>query len=146
MSGVSESHDDCALQPDPDLWMSDGNVVLSVKDAEGVTWGLRCHQSILARHSAVFATLFTLNQPSHSGQYDGVPIVILPDPYEEVKSLLQMLAYDPVKYVQLEPGLTGFHSLNLFILKIYSRLCNTIAPPKRRTRCHHGTSLLVSQV
>ena len=97
MSSTSDNNV-CALRHDPDVWMSDGNVVLAVKDARGVAWGIRCHQSILARDSAVFSTLFALKFPSNLELCHGALLVTLSDPYEDMKALLRML-YDPVKFV-----------------------------------------------
>lgn len=81
--------------------MDDGNVVLGVADSdegkEGVVHVFKCHMSMLTKHSAVFTSLFALPQPPDSvdvERYDGVPLVMLHDPYSALKSLLTML-YDP---------------------------------------------------
>lgn len=87
---------------DTDVWMADGNVVLGVADSdedkEGVVHVFKCHMSILTKQSPVFASLFALPQPADSAEaaerYDGVPLVMLHDPYPALKGLLKML-YDP---------------------------------------------------
>ncbi|KAI0345789.1 hypothetical protein BDW22DRAFT_913517 [Trametopsis cervina] len=83
---------------DTDVWLSDGNVVIVAEDKDDAplkTYAFKCHRSVLARHSPVFDTLFTLPQPSEAGEeYDGAPVVRLPDPYKVLKSVLKML-YDP---------------------------------------------------
>lgn len=84
---------------DTDVWMDDGNVVLGVADPgnekAGVIHVFKCHMSTLIKQSSVFASLFALPQPAEDAEhYDGVPLVILHDPYPALKSLLTML-YDP---------------------------------------------------
>ncbi|KAI0699088.1 hypothetical protein BC835DRAFT_1541450 [Cytidiella melzeri] len=83
---------------DTSIWMSDGNLVIAVEDPGDdleMTYAFKCHMSVLAKHSTVFEALFTLPQsPDQAETYDGVPLVVLPDPYPDVKELLQML-YDP---------------------------------------------------
>jgi len=51
----------------PDFWLYDGSIVLSVQNTL-----FRVHQTILAKHSEVFADLFTVPQPpfSISGEDD----------------------------------------------------------------------------
>ncbi len=85
------------LRQDPDLWFSDGNIVVAMKDEGNVTWGMMCHQSILSKHSSVFEGMFGLKPPPDSERYEDIPLVSLPDSYADMKELLQML-YDPVKY------------------------------------------------
>ncbi|KAI0345786.1 hypothetical protein BDW22DRAFT_1426440 [Trametopsis cervina] len=84
---------------DQDIWLSDGNIVIIVEDPDDPfmrTFALKCHRSVLARHSQVFNTLFTLPQsPEAEEEYDGAPVVRLSDPYKDLKSLIQML-YDPL--------------------------------------------------
>ncbi|KAI0084542.1 hypothetical protein BDY19DRAFT_526787 [Irpex rosettiformis] len=89
---------DSGLRQDPDVWMSDGNVVITAKDKEGVTWGFKCHKSLLSRHSRMFEGMFTLSQPQDAETYEGLPLVTLTDPYADFKALLQML-YDPMEYL-----------------------------------------------
>ncbi|KAI0699087.1 hypothetical protein BC835DRAFT_1412739 [Cytidiella melzeri] len=83
---------------DTNIWMSDGNVIIAVEDPDDDlkrTYAFKCHMSVLAKHSNIFEALFTLPQSQDDAEtYDGVPLVVLPDPYQDVKELLQML-YDP---------------------------------------------------
>lgn len=86
-----------ALQQDPDIWMSDGNIIVAARDEENDTMsGFKCHQSVLAKQSTVFAELFTLNQPEGAELYEGVPVVALPDAAADVKALLRII-YDPTE-------------------------------------------------
>ncbi|KAI0345787.1 hypothetical protein BDW22DRAFT_913487 [Trametopsis cervina] len=83
---------------DADIWLSDGNIIIAVEDPKDRlrAYALKCHRSVLARHSQVFNTLFTLPQsPEAEEEYDGAPVVRLADPYDDLKSLIQML-YDPL--------------------------------------------------
>ncbi len=86
------------LVQDPDLWIEDGNVVIAVADEtseEKIMRGFKCHRGVLAKHSQVFAGLFSI-PPSGEAEdvYDGLPLVTLPDAYADVKNLLRFL-YDP---------------------------------------------------
>ncbi|KAI0084538.1 hypothetical protein BDY19DRAFT_970801 [Irpex rosettiformis] len=88
------------LLQDPDIWMVDGNVILAVKDRDNVTWGLKCHKSVLARHSTVWDQLFFLNQPPHADNDDSTPVVTPTDSHGVMRTLVQIL-YNPMKYFQL---------------------------------------------
>ncbi|KAI0699081.1 hypothetical protein BC835DRAFT_1412734 [Cytidiella melzeri] len=82
---------------DSQIWMKDGNVIVTAAntvDEVTTLYGFRCHKSVLSKHSTVFETMFGLPQSSVPEYKDGVPVVMLPDPYTDVKGLLQML-YDP---------------------------------------------------
>lgn len=84
------------LQQDPDIWIDDGNLIVTANDEKNATYGFKCHKSFLARHSGVFEGMFSLNQPANVDMYEGLPLVALPDTYADVKALLHML-YDPAK-------------------------------------------------
>ncbi len=92
---------DNELREDPELWLSDGSVVLAARDDEGTTWGFKCHKSVLSKHSAVFEGMFLLEQPDDAEMHDGLPLVAVADRYADLKRLLQML-YDPLKYVLVQ--------------------------------------------
>lgn len=85
------------LQKDSDIWVSDGNVILTAKGPSEVLHGFKCHKSTLAKNSEVFSTMFPLTQPEDADEYEGLPVVHLTDTPEDVKALLMML-YDPMKY------------------------------------------------
>lgn len=77
--------------------MSDGNIVIAAvetSETKTVTHAFRVHQSLLSKHSTVFRDMFTLPQSLDVEQYEGVPVVKLPDRYRDVKGLLRMF-YDP---------------------------------------------------
>lgn len=94
---LGQPEDQLELRQDPDLWFSDGNIVIAMKDEGNVTWGMRCHQSILSKHSSVFEGMFALKTPPDSERFEEIPLVFLPDSYANMKELLRVL-YDPVKY------------------------------------------------
>lgn len=77
----------------PDLWFSDGSVVLR---AEGTLF--RVHISQLVRRSLFFRDLFSLPQPAKDaagldGTFDGCPLLVLHDSAEDLSNLLKAL-YD----------------------------------------------------
>jgi len=78
--------------------MSDGNIILATvketDDHEKVHHLFKCHKSVLGMHSPVFQNLFTLPQGADAEEYDGLPVAVLPDAYEDVRGLLLML-YNP---------------------------------------------------
>ena len=55
----------------PDFWLYDGSIVLSVQNTL-----FRVHQTILAKHSEVFADLFTVPQPLSTGSGEDDDTVI----------------------------------------------------------------------
>jgi len=77
------------------LFFPDGNIILSIthNDEQHL---FRCHKSVLAKHSPVFADMFELAQWTDQEEYDGVLSVTLPDAFEDVSALLSLL-YDPLK-------------------------------------------------
>ncbi|KAJ7838674.1 hypothetical protein B0H13DRAFT_1650574 [Mycena leptocephala] len=80
---------------DPDLYFEDGNIILSVKDRESRTTYLRLHRSILVKHSPnVFGNMFAMPPPPTMDQYDGLPLVEMPDDGDELRGLITLL-YDP---------------------------------------------------
>lgn len=75
----------------PDLWFSDGSVVLK---AESTLF--RVHISQLARRSLFFQDIFSLSQPENSsvgldGTFDGCPLLVLYDSAEDLSNLLKAL-------------------------------------------------------
>ena len=87
---------------DPDIWSDDGNVVIAVVEQtkEGdVTHAFKCHKFTLCKYSSVFQDMFSMPSPAEAEEYDGVPVVVLPDPYQDVRGLLRMLD-DPIRYAR----------------------------------------------
>ena len=96
---VGAEADESSLQH-PDLWFSDGSVVLK---AESTLF--RVHISQLARRSLFFRDLFSLPQPAKDavgldGMFDGCPLLVLHDSAEDLSNLLKAL-YDGGPYVIL---------------------------------------------
>lgn len=98
-----------SLVRDTDLWMGDGNIIVAAveeTEEDKVTYAFRVHLSVLSKHSPIFEDLLTLPQAANSETYEGLPVVTLPDPYHDVKGLLQMI-YDPSElcdFVALDTG------------------------------------------
>ncbi|KDQ60100.1 hypothetical protein JAAARDRAFT_595770 [Jaapia argillacea MUCL 33604] len=99
-------------------YFEDGNIVISASTSKRRCKVFRVHKSVLAFHSHVFADMFTLpTLPDNTTMemYDGVPLVHLPDPAEEVAELFTLLykpsalrydRRDPCLPLDLEPLLT----------------------------------------
>ena len=67
----------------------------------------KCHKSILARNSDVFEAMFSLPSPSSANEmYEEVPVAVLPDPVDDVKTLLQIL-YEPWYVIRLSTVFLG---------------------------------------
>ncbi|KAJ6500152.1 hypothetical protein C8R47DRAFT_970789 [Mycena vitilis] len=80
---------------DPDFYIDDGNVVLSAKDTENSTVYFRVHRSTLVKHSPeVFGNMFAVPCPPVMDQYDGVPLVEMPDEATALRELIALL-YEP---------------------------------------------------
>ena len=75
---------------DKQIWFEDGNIVICVAYGTGNKLGFRCHGSVLASRSPVFATMLGL--PNVGGEkIDGAACVDLPDSLQHVRSLLKFL-------------------------------------------------------
>ncbi|KAI5829962.1 hypothetical protein K523DRAFT_240925 [Schizophyllum commune Tattone D] len=70
----------------PELWFSDGNIVIRVGERV-----CRVHQSILAANSPVLADVFSVPQPRDGEMYEGLPMMSFPDPPEEVLHWLKSM-------------------------------------------------------
>ncbi|KAJ3484240.1 hypothetical protein NLI96_g5772 [Meripilus lineatus] len=83
---------------DDDIWVSDGNIILSSLSSSGSTLYLfKCHKSTLARWSSIFQTMLSLPQGPGEETFEGLPVVQLMDPPEDVQALLTLL-YDPTSH------------------------------------------------
>ncbi|SRR6266404_7314985 len=80
----------------PDLWFPDGNIILRTVFSENVYTVYKVHKSILASHSNVFYDLFDGPQTAFdnaSEQYDGLPVMDLPDPPSQFNDFLKALYF-----------------------------------------------------
>lgn len=76
----------------PTLYLQDGDIALSAKDAHGTLYIFRVDKVFLKRHSSIFADMFAL--PLSTGEkeeYDGIPTVHLSDDATELADMLQAL-------------------------------------------------------
>ena len=89
-----EDHTDGpAFVEDQEVWMDDGNVVVSA--GSHPTHLFKCHRSVLSKHSVAFERILGI-PPSTAPeeQYEGLPRVHLTDDTDDVRRLLKIL-YDP---------------------------------------------------
>lgn len=72
------------------LYLKDGNICLAALDSatDDQRWVVfRVHQSILGIHSPVFRDMFSLPAAGNTEQYEGVPLVRMPDSAANVEAL-----------------------------------------------------------
>ncbi|GJE88201.1 BTB/POZ domain-containing protein [Phanerochaete sordida] len=78
---------------DERVWFADGNIIVRAGPGctgDGLVYGFRCHSSVLAARSPVFADMFQL--PNTAGEkFEGAECVDLPDAWEDVRGLLRYL-------------------------------------------------------
>jgi hypothetical protein len=83
----------------PNLWFLDGNIILQTTSPSGdEIHFFRCHKSVLSKHSDVFMDMFEPDNyvcVRRSEEYEGVPVISIPDASADVDALLNML-YDPL--------------------------------------------------
>lgn len=86
------------LVPDMDLWMEDGNIIIAATDVSSekkTTYAFKCHRSVLSKQSKVFEGLLGIPSSEDSqDMYDGLPLIMLPDAWADVKGLLHYV-YEP---------------------------------------------------
>jgi hypothetical protein len=80
-----------------DFWFEDGSVVIVVDDRY-----FRVHQSILTRHSEVFASMFLSPQPHEQELLEDCPVIRLNDDLSDFVDLLKVL-YHPFYFDNLSP-------------------------------------------
>lgn len=99
--GTKRRREDEEFVHDTELWLSDGNVILvtakETSDDKAYN-AFRCHKSMLAKHSPVFHDMLSLPQSAEDEEYEGVPVVRLPDSTDDVRGLLKIL-YNSFEYV-----------------------------------------------
>ncbi|EIN04253.1 hypothetical protein PUNSTDRAFT_138648 [Punctularia strigosozonata HHB-11173 SS5] len=80
-----------------ELWYEDGSIILA---AEGI--GFKVYRMLLAQHSAVFADMLALSEPSANiDPLHGCPLVHMPDSAEELRYLLLAIHdIDPAAYLK----------------------------------------------
>ena len=115
LAAKAETNGDESILRHPDLWFSDGSVVLK---AESTLF--RVHMSQLARRSQFFQDLFSLPQPTgdavgFDGTFDGCPLLVLHDSAEDLSNLLKAL-YDGGPYVTLNPVVLKASPFSLSVL------------------------------
>ncbi|KDR71365.1 hypothetical protein GALMADRAFT_254142 [Galerina marginata CBS 339.88] len=90
----------------PEFWLYDGSIVFSVENTL-----FRVHQTILAKHSEVFADLFTVPQPDGEDTVDGCHLVHLQDSEKDFEDLLRAV-YIPEYFDSCSPDYDLEHILS----------------------------------
>lgn len=81
-----EDKADSALKTCKDLWYKDGSVVLRAETT------LFCvYSGLLSQYSPIFRSLFDVPQPLEQDQYEGRPLVHLPDSSKDLYHFLKAL-------------------------------------------------------
>ncbi|KAL1742990.1 hypothetical protein HDZ31DRAFT_75156 [Schizophyllum fasciatum] len=93
-----------------DLWFPDGNVIIRAGDRL-----CRVYKGFLASQSTVLADMFSIPQPDAMETYDGIPVLMLPDPAEEVLHWLKSMLFP--KYFETYPERIPFPKL-LAVLRL----------------------------
>lgn len=81
----------------PSLYFEQGDIALSAKDSDTLTYIFRVYRLFLTHHSEVFkAIIESLGSEGSVEEYDGVPLVTLSeeDQAAEVANLLEVI-HDP---------------------------------------------------
>ena len=73
----------------PSLWFKDGSIVIRAQETL-----FKVHQSLLALHSPIFASTFSIPQPCDQEIIEGCPVVDIPDNADDVTCLLKVI-YEP---------------------------------------------------
>jgi hypothetical protein len=93
----SKSGEEIETYENPDLWFDDGNLVIRTVLSDNRAYTVcKVHKSVLASHSNVFHDLFDGPQAAFdvaSDQYDGLPVIQLPDSPSEVNDFLKALYF-----------------------------------------------------
>lgn len=76
------------------LWFPDRSMILSAASPSPETLVLsRVHSSRVARKSTVFRDMLDVADSPDGEKYEGLPLVVMPDTFEDVETLLRAL-YD----------------------------------------------------
>lgn len=84
LEGPTQTSDATVLRGD--VWFEDGNILLVAED-----FSFKVHQGVLSHNSDIFRDMFELPQPSNLEVQDGVQVVHLSDPSEDVTHMLSAL-------------------------------------------------------
>lgn len=74
------------IQQHPDMSFEDGNIVIIAANT-----AFKVHRSVMSRKSALFKDLLSLPQPDTEEKFEGLPVVRLLDPPEDITMLLDAI-------------------------------------------------------
>ena len=75
----------------PSLYFPDGDIIFSVLN-EGHPTLLRLHRVMLSHFCATFRDILAIpSDPQVNETYEGVPVIVMPDPYNDVVGLINAL-------------------------------------------------------
>ncbi|KAF7351409.1 hypothetical protein MSAN_01572800 [Mycena sanguinolenta] len=81
-----------------EIWMPYGDVILQVESTQ-----FRINKDILARHSSIFRTLFSVPQPLNEPKLEGCPVVQLYGDDAKDWALMLEVLYNPFRHQQAQP-------------------------------------------
>ena len=73
----------------PSLWFEDGSIVIRAQETL-----FKVHRSLLALHSPIFTSMFSIPQPCEQELIEGCSVVDLPDNADDVTCILKAI-YEP---------------------------------------------------
>ena len=78
----------------PSLYFPDGDIILSVLN-KGQPTLLRLHRVMLSHFSVTFKDILAIpSDPQVNEMYEGVPVIVMHDPYEDFTRMINVL-YTP---------------------------------------------------
>ena len=81
-----ESSGSAPIQQHPEMSFEDGNIVIIAAST-----AFKVHRSVMSRKSALFKDLLSLPQPDTEEKFEGLPVVRLLDPPEDISMLLDAI-------------------------------------------------------
>ena len=88
---MSESPDTGPIH-ESSLYFPDGDIILSVLTKKGRPAFLRLHRVMLSHFSITFRDILAIPaDPQANEMYEGVPVIVMPDPHEDFVGLISAL-------------------------------------------------------
>ena len=82
----NESSSSTQIQQHAEMSFEDGNIVIIAANT-----AFKVHRSVMSRKSALFKDLLSLPQPDTEEKFEGLPVVRLLDPPDDIRMLLDAI-------------------------------------------------------